>query len=255
MPNPFPGMNPWLETPALWRDVHHSLITALRNDLAPRLRPRYFVAVETHTFISLAPEAPGASRYPDVMVVERAPVVKEVAVQEYAPYITVEVPVHEPMEQGYIEVRLMPGGEVVTVIELLSHANKQPGQDRDAYLKKREQFLNLNIHYVEIDLLRAGPPMPYTERADSPYRLFIRRRERPYQARLYPFGVRQPIPTFPLPLLPGDDEPAVDFGALLNTVYDQAGYDLVVRYDRPPEPALTEADATWAVETASKPGV
>lgn len=256
MPNPFSGMNPWLEAPAIWRDVHHSLITALRNDLAPRLRPRYFVAVETHTFISLAPDAPGSSRYPDVTVVDRASqAVKETVGQEYASYITVEVPVYESVEQGYLEVRLVPGGKVVTVIELLSHANKQTGQDRDTYLKKRETFLNLNIHFVEIDFLRAGPPMPYTERADSHYRLFIRRRERPHQARLYPFFVRQPIPPFPLPLLPDDAEPTVDLGVLLNTVYDQAGYDLVLRYDQPPIPPLSDSDMAWAADKAPKPGV
>jgi len=141
MPNPFPGMNPWLENPAIWRDVHHRLISAIANHLAPRLRPRYFVAVETHTFISLAPDTPGLSRYPEVMVVERTPVVKEVAVQEYTPYITVDVPLHEPVEQGYIEVRLVPGGEVVTVIELLSHANKQVEETARPISKNVSSFL------------------------------------------------------------------------------------------------------------------
>ena len=50
MPHQFPGMNPWLEDVRLWRDVHQSLITALRDVLAPQLEPRYFVAVETHTY-------------------------------------------------------------------------------------------------------------------------------------------------------------------------------------------------------------
>ena len=251
MPNPFPDMNPWLEDPALWRDVHHRLISALANNLAPRLRPRYFVAVETHTYISVAPGEPGSSRYPDVMVINRA--VRETLTEEAAPYLTVEVPVREPIEQGYLEVRLVPSGEVVTVIELLSHANKQPGEDRQAYLKKRETLINSNVHFVEIDLLRAGPPLPYTERAaESDYRLFIRRRERPHQARLYPFSARQPIPAFPLPLLPGDAEPVVDLGALLSTVYEQAGYDLVVRYERPPALPLGEADAAWAAEVMAK---
>ncbi len=254
MPNPFPGMNPWLEAPALWSDVHHSLITALRNYLAPRLRPRYFVAVETHTYISAASDALAASRYPDLMVIElgskavREATVEEITAEEALPYLTVDVPVHDPVQQGFLEVRLMPGGEVVTVIELLSQANKQPGRDRRAYLEKRDDLLNTRVHFVEIDLLRAGPPMPYTEKAESHYRLFIRRRERPSQARLYPFQVRQPIPVFPLPLLPDDQEPIVDLGALLAAVYDQAGYDLVIHYDQPPAPPLGEPDAAWAAE-------
>jgi len=253
MLNPFPGMNPWLENPAIWRDVHQRLITTLANSLGPRLRPRYFVAVETHTYISISPDVPIATRFPDVMVIDRGGPAVEAALAQDSPYLTVELPIREPVEEGYLEVRLVPTGEVVTVIELLSHTNKQPGSDRKAYLEKRETFLDSDLHFVEIDLLRAGPPMPHTERAaNSHYRLFIRRRERPHQARLYPFSVRQPIPTFPLPLLPDDAEPVVDLNALLNTVYDQAGYDLVLRYDQSPAPPLGAEDTAWAAEVMTK---
>ena len=254
MPSPFPGMNPWLENPALWRDVHHRLISALADDLAPRVRPRYFVAVETHTYIAVTPDVPLASRYPDVMVIERGgPAVTTAAPAEGAPFLTVELPLKEAVEEGYLEVRLVPTGEVVTVIELLSHTNKQPGRDRETYVQKREAFLDSDLHFVEIDLLRAGPPMPHTERAmGSHYRLFIRRRERPGQARLYPFSVRQSIPTFSLPLLPDDAEPTVDLGGLLNGVYDRAGYDLVIGYDQPPIPVLSAEESAWAAGLLAK---
>jgi hypothetical protein len=36
--------------------------------LAPQLEPRYFVAVETHTYISAAPTQAIRSRYPDANV-------------------------------------------------------------------------------------------------------------------------------------------------------------------------------------------
>ncbi len=247
---PFPGMNPWLERPAFWRDVHHSLISALRDDLTPRLAPRYFVAVETHTYITQPGQLPPASRYPDVMILERGgPAVATAAAPSTAPFMLVELPLHEPLIEGYLEVRLVPTGEVITVIELLSYTNKLPGSGRDDYLEKRESLINSHVHFVEIDLLRAGPSLPYTEpAADSHYRLFIRRREVPRQARLYPFSVRQAIPTFPLPLLPDDQEPAVDLGALLQDLYDRARYDLVTDYAKPPEPPLNEADAAWAAE-------
>ncbi|MBI3361908.1 MAG: DUF4058 family protein [Chloroflexi bacterium] len=248
MPNPFPGMNPWLENPALWRDVHHRLISGLADELAPRLRPRYFVAVETHTYISVASTQPPATRYPDVMVNDRGgPAVAVAPAAESFPFLTVELPIDDPVEEGYLEVRLVPTGEVITIIELLSHANKQPGRDREAYVQKREDLLVSQLNFVEIDLLRAGPVMPHAERAkDSAYRLFIRRRERARKARLYPFSVRQPIPAFPLPLLPDDSEPTVDLGAVLNAVYDRAGYDLVIRYDQPPAPPLSADDSAWA---------
>jgi hypothetical protein len=51
MPSPFPGMDPWLERPDLWPDVHNSLIAAIRDVLAPRLRPRYVVTLEERVFV------------------------------------------------------------------------------------------------------------------------------------------------------------------------------------------------------------
>ena len=52
MPSPFPGMDPYLEHPALWPDVHHGLIEELRNAMAPRLRPRYRVTVEERVYVT-----------------------------------------------------------------------------------------------------------------------------------------------------------------------------------------------------------
>jgi hypothetical protein len=243
-------MNPWLENPLLWHSVHNRLIVALADDLAPRLRPRYFVANEIHTYVIQPPDTPPAPRYPDIMVIQRGnPALTTAPTVEPSPYLTVPVPQAELIDEGYLEVRLIPSGEVVTVIELLSHTNKQRGEMRDEYLKKRKQLLKADVSFVEIDLLRAGPPMPYTERAqDAHYRLFIRHRDHPYQARLYPFNMRQPIPTFPLPLLPDDEEPIVDLQTLLNGVYERAGYDLVIHYNQPPEPPLRDDDAAWAAQ-------
>ena len=48
---PFPGMDPWLEHSDLWPDVHNSLITAIRDALAPRIKPRYVARVELRTTV------------------------------------------------------------------------------------------------------------------------------------------------------------------------------------------------------------
>ena len=47
----FPGMDPWLEHPDLWPDVHNSLITAIRDELMPKVLPRYVVRVESRTTV------------------------------------------------------------------------------------------------------------------------------------------------------------------------------------------------------------
>ena len=65
MPTPFPGMDPYLERPNLWSNVHQSLITAIRDFLTPRLRPRYFVAVKERSYLDDATPA-GFMSVPDV---------------------------------------------------------------------------------------------------------------------------------------------------------------------------------------------
>ncbi len=247
MAYPFPGMNPWLENPLLWHDVHQSLIIALRDDLAPRLRPRYFVGVETHTYISI-PDEKRKSRYPDVTIIDRggAPV-RTVATLAPAPFMEVALR-DDPLLENYLVVRLVPAGEIVTVIEILSHANKQPGRDRESYVQKREELLETEVSLVEVDLLRDHPPMPYADEIDSAYRILARHRKRLNYARIYPFEVQQAIPIFSLPLLPDDHEPLVNLNELLAGVYERAGYDLILQYDKPPQPPLSDEDARWAAE-------
>ena len=51
MRSPFPAMDPYLEHPELWPDVHHGLIEALRDSLAPQVRPTYRVAIEKRVYL------------------------------------------------------------------------------------------------------------------------------------------------------------------------------------------------------------
>ena len=37
MPSPFPGMDPYLENPKIWRGAHHWFITAADEQLQPQL--------------------------------------------------------------------------------------------------------------------------------------------------------------------------------------------------------------------------
>lgn len=47
MASPFPGMNSYLESKALWPEVHHWLITLLAGALVAELRPKYRVAIDS----------------------------------------------------------------------------------------------------------------------------------------------------------------------------------------------------------------
>ena len=256
MAYPFPGMNPWLEDPKLWRDVHNRLINALADELANRLVPRYFIGVDTHTYISRFPDHPIMARYPDIAIMGVQKNLKpQTGVAGAVPdYLEIDLPTRETLEEAYIEIRLIPDGEVVTVIELLSHANKQAGPDRESYIEKRNAYLEADLNFVEIDLLRAHAPMPHTTLAGrGDYRIFIRRKNRPYKAWLSSFEMRQPIPLIPIPLQPGDKEPNIDLGALLHSIYERVRYDLVIDYTTRPTPALDAADLSWAQERVKQP--
>ncbi|MBX0329706.1 DUF4058 family protein [Oscillochloris sp. ZM17-4] len=246
METPFPGMDPYLEQPAIWPDLHNSLIVALRDDLAPQLRPRYYVAIEERTYtvepgdLLLAGRADVAVVGPAYGAADPDPERAE------SGGVVVSVDMPDEVRETYLEVR-SASGEVVTLVEILSPTNKRPGEGRGLYLRTRRSVIGTLTHLVEIDLLRAGAPMPVSGWAgQSDYRIMISRGNRRPRALLLPFGVRQAIPSFALPLLPGDAEPAVDLGALLRALYDRGGYDLRLRYADPADPPLAGDNSAWA---------
>ncbi len=53
MPTPFPGMDPYLEQPGLWPEVHTRLIVAIPDALGPMVRPHYRVAVEQRNYLAM----------------------------------------------------------------------------------------------------------------------------------------------------------------------------------------------------------
>ena len=163
--NPFPGMNPYMEDPELWHGVHTRIIAGLDRLLSSQLRPEYIVRIEDRVYVSEEPDGGGQSQFrmPDVMVLDDGAVAAaSVAVAE-APLskdaIPVQLPYEDVQRQRYLEILRVSNREVVAVIELLSPGNKT-GAGRQAYIAKRTQVFHSMSHLVEIDLLRAGRPMP-----------------------------------------------------------------------------------------------
>lgn len=167
----------------------------------------------------------------------------------------ITLPDREFYEEPYLEVRLLPEGKLVTVIELLSHTNKRSGDERDSYIRKRNIYLDTDVNFIEIELLRAWEPLPYAEAGRRHhYRIFVHRRDEPRRAFLYHFNVREAIPRFPIPLLTEDIEPVLALGELLQALYDRARYHLILDYSEPPSPMLSKQDAAWA-ETSISPAM
>jgi hypothetical protein len=169
--------------------------------------------------------------------------------------LEVDVPMADEVEEVFVEVREVTTGRCVTVLELLSPVNKLTGRGRETYLEKRTQVLRTRTSLVEVDLLRAGEPMPVIgPPVASNYRILVSRGSRRPRAQLYTWSLRELIPTFALPLAKGDSEPTVDVGAVLHALYDRARFDLRLDYTRPPVPPLGEEDAAWARSLVARAG-
>lgn len=244
---PFPGMDPYLEAPSLWPDVHNGLIAAIREKLGPMLRPGYFVRLEERTYLA-DPEGLAFVGRPDLAVIRGATErPRPGSSAAHALAVEVEVPVPDPVKDTYLEVRAAHTGDVVTILELLSPSNKRPGEGRVVYEAKRRSVLGTRTSLVEIDLLRGGVRMPVIGPTPvSDYTILISRGDRRPRADLISFGVRDSVPVFDLPLRSGDVEPGVDVGAILRMLYDVAAYELSIDYRGEPSPPLTESDRPWA---------
>ncbi|KYC39847.1 hypothetical protein WA1_28165 [Scytonema hofmannii PCC 7110] len=248
MPSPFPGMNPYLENPELWPEVHHRLISAIANAIESNLSQDYRVAIEKRVYTSV-PEDAVLVGIPDASVVSQSSNRQSTNTLTTASdsSITVMLPVPEEIRESYLEIRDIATGAVITAIEVLSPTNKRPGKGRDTYEKKRNAVLESATHLVEIDLLREGTPMVMVGNVpQSHYRILVSRAPQRPRAQLYAFNLQQMIPTFPLPLKPQDIELSVDLQSLLLQIYNQARYDLAIDYHQDPIPSLQEADRTWA---------
>src|SRR5579871_6856463 len=107
MPSPFPGMDPYLESEALWPLFHHQLVLCLYQILLPGLVDRY-----------------------------RARVSQRIYATEQALFTSV---VREDHHEDYIEIRQRNDGRLVTLLDVVSPPNKTTRSGREAYLAKRRE--------------------------------------------------------------------------------------------------------------------
>ncbi len=249
MPSPFPGMDPYIEASGLWGDFHGSMLSAIRAELNQRLPEGFVASIDLYVW---TPERAKTSRRrkvePDVYVKEEkrrgSPAGSATAVA--APN-TILLSVEERRKRKSVKVFDVRSRQVITVIELLSPANKEPGDDRKNYLDKRSEYLANRLNLVEIDLLRSGrrsplgdPPPPIAD-----YFVMVCRGWEFPQAGFWTFSIRDALPDIPIPLtqeLPGTPLP---LRACLDRAYDEGRYADSLPYSEPLRPRLSKEDAAW----------
>lgn len=251
MPSPFPGMDPYIEKPSIWQDFHNDLAAEIKRQLAPQLRPRYFVRLNPRaTYDSLELGKP-RSALPDVGVIHTRPVREAVAaysVVAEAPFEN-RVDIEVEVEQQSLEIR-DEDSELVTAIELLSPVNKRRGHEAyNAYLDKRRGLLRRDVHLLEIDLLRGGERVPLLDPLpDAPYFIFLSRVAQRPNIGVWAIQLQDKLPTIPVPLRKPDPDAVLDLQRALETIYDLSSYDQSINYADAPPPPLSQENEQWLDE-------
>jgi hypothetical protein len=153
--------------------------------------------------------------------------------------------------ERYIEIVRQSDGQVVTIVELLSPANKR-NPDRGVYVQRRNALLNQPIHLVELDLLLSGDRLPMRKPLPpGHFYAFISRAEQRPNSEVYAWSVRDSLPSVPVPLKSPDGDIRLDVGQVFHTAYDRGQYRRRIRYDRETTFALPREDRSWVVSHAA----
>ncbi len=253
MKSPFPGMDPFLERH--WQDVHSRFMVYASTQLNGQLPAELLARVEE----SLAVETDdGRTRvvYPDISVVEQQTfhtmeLESEPASVAVADPFEVPLPMQAPTQRRLEIIDSGSGNRVVTVIELLSPVNKTMPAGRAAYRKKQSEYIQGMVNLVEIDLLRGGEfvlAMPEEEWPlvhQAPYKICIRRVNRPWMAAGIGIQLQDRLPNIAIPLRPQDRDVVLELQPIMDDCYRDGRY-YTIDYLRPLNPPFTADEAKWA---------
>jgi hypothetical protein len=270
-------MDPYLENPNQWESFHGCLISVLHEMLRARVQPHFLVHQQAAVYLIEPGDDPRARPpiRPDVYVIapEMSPE-PPVEIAGGARTLVAERTITEPklldvrypeeIRQRYLEVLDRESRAVVATIEVVSPTNKdRRGGGLEQFDRKRRDMMASPVHWLEIDLLRAGE-RPIEVSGDitrqGDYVTLLKRGHgspMPSYAPRLPFGdmlleawfwdVRDAMPVVALPLRPPFPDVGLDLQAALQTVYARY-YDGDINYASPPYTPLPPADAAWAEE-------
>jgi hypothetical protein len=268
MPSPFPGMDPYLESPDIWSDFHDRLAEQISRDLNRSLPRPYYARLAMRPEVGILGEDPPRRIVPDVAVTRPrhqppAPAESGVAVldqprTDVSPSVRLRVS-HELPRHHFVEIRDASRGHIlVTLIEIVSPSNKRPGPDRRGYEAKQREILDSDVSLIELDLLRTGdavaggPALIESVSRMSPVPDYLITVNRAWQRgadldfELFPIGLAEPLPCIAVPLREGEPEVPLDVQYTFNQVYDAGPYARgAVDYGGPPDPPLGPDLTDW----------
>jgi hypothetical protein len=205
-------MDPYLEDPKLWPEFQHQLVATLFQMLLPNLSDRY-----------------------------RA----RIACRQY----TAEIPlftsvIRENHQEEYLEIRQRSSQRLITLVEVVSPANRTTAEGRQVYLKQRQQAIAEGAATVEICLVLQGKPTlsyPRDGLPDFDYAVSVTRSGSPERYEIYTTTLQKRLPKFKLPLAPDDRDTLLDLQTAFSRAYDQT-FRNAIDYSPPPHPDVPLSD-------------
>jgi hypothetical protein len=249
-------MDPYLENPAIWPDVHHRLIDVASEFLLAALRPKYFVQIDERLYVADHLDTARSLIIPDLHIREAYPQAefsgsRGGSAMTVEPGIELESLENVEVHESRIQILDREKNQVVTVLEILSPANKVEGSaGRESYRQERKEVIQSETSLVEIDLLRMAPPLytrPDFERFD--FMAMVSRWTGKRRTRhVWPMRLQEKLKPIPIPVRPGDADAILDLQAMLDTAYQRAGYELRVDYGIEPIPPFASSAMDWSKE-------
>jgi hypothetical protein len=209
-------MDPYLEDEAVWPVFHHQLVMCLYQILLPGLVDRY-----------------------------RARVCQRSYVAEQVLFTSI---LREEHHEDLIEIRQRSDNKLITVVDVVSPANKLALQGRAAYLDRRREGRAQGANLVEIDLVLQGQPTLDYSRDGLPewdYAVTVTRSTQPDRYEIYTATLQKRLPRFRLPLAADDRDTVLDLHTAFSRCYDQGGFSAKIDYRRDPATELDDEDRRW----------
>jgi len=165
--------------------------------------------------------------------------------------------VKEDHREDYLEIRLRSDDQLITLIEVVSIANKTTPLGRQKYHETRSEALRERASIVEIDLLTQGQPTLDFSRENLPEHhqlVCVSRGNSPSRYEIYTATVQSRLPKFKLPLAADDRDTVLDLQLVFTRAYEKGQFFQRIDY-RQPLPAEVVYDSptrNWIQEWLSK---
>jgi hypothetical protein len=212
---PFPGMDPYIERPAIWADFHDCLIVAIRTALQPMLRPKYAALVQDRLYEEIR-----------------------------EPYIQIIEPAGGNRLITAIEV-LSPDNKVAGA------GRKQYLKKRREFRSARANLVEIDLLRFGKPTVRIGAA---ELAALQPWRYLAVVTRWPNREEVYPVALQNRLPRLAIPLTPQDQDIRLDLQAVCARCWQEGPYPELLRYDGPRPGEMTPQELPWCSERLRQAG-